>query len=48
MAKLKVKRSVRRENMTAEDLKQEKKFFKIAILVTIVLIVLIYLIYNNA
>jgi RsiW-degrading membrane proteinase PrsW (M82 family) len=48
MSKLRARTTPKRDKLTAEDLKQERKFFKIAIIVTIVLIVLIYLIYSNA
>jgi len=44
MSKYKLKRSPKRENMSAEDKAQEKKFFQIAIIVTIVVILLIYLV----
>lgn len=48
MSKYRVRTSPKKEKLTAEDLKQERKFFKIAILVTVILIILIYIIYSNA
>ena len=35
-----------KDKLTAQDLNDEKQFFKVAIIVTVVVILLIYLIYN--
>ena len=48
MSKFRARTTPKKDKLTAEDLQQERKFFKIAILVTVVLIILIYLIYSNA
>lgn len=42
MSRYKLKKSPKRENLTAADKAQEKKFFQIAIIVTIVVILIIY------
>ena len=44
MSRYKLKKSPKRENMSAADKAQEKKFFQIAIVVTIVVILIIYFI----
>lgn len=42
MSKYKLKKSPKRENMSMADKAQEKKFFQIAIIVTLVVILIIY------
>jgi hypothetical protein len=46
MSKYKVKASPKKEILSSQDAKDEKQFFKVAIIVTIVIIVLIYAFYN--
>ncbi|MBK8626552.1 MAG: hypothetical protein IPN86_24045 [Saprospiraceae bacterium] len=46
MSKYKVKASPRKEALSAQDIKEEKKFFKVAIIVTLVVIGLIYLFFK--
>lgn len=47
MAKLKSNRLGKKEQLSAQDKKEEARFFKIAIVVTLVLIVIMYLIYAS-
>ena len=42
----KVRHTPKHDVQSAQDVKEEKKFFKVAIIVTLVFIVLIYLIFN--
>lgn len=46
MSKYKVKASPKKEVLSAQDAKDEKQFFRVAIIVTIVVIALIYAFYN--
>jgi|JI7StandDraft_1071085.scaffolds.fasta_scaffold12209_1 RsiW-degrading membrane proteinase PrsW (M82 family) len=46
MSKYKVKASPKKDVLSSQDAKEEKQFFRIAIIVTIVVIVLIYAFYN--
>lgn len=46
MSKYKVKASPKKEALSAQDIQEEKKFFKVAIIVTLVVIVLVYLAFN--
>ncbi|MFN8339627.1 MAG: hypothetical protein U0T36_11485 [Saprospiraceae bacterium] len=46
MSKYKVKHSPKRDIQNAEDIKGEKQFFKVAIIVTVIVIALIYLVFN--
>jgi hypothetical protein len=46
MSKYKIKASPKKESLTAQDIKEEKKFFQVAIIVTLVVIGLIYLFFN--
>ena len=46
MSKYKIKASPKKESLTAQDIKEEKKFFQVAIIVTLVVIELIYLFFN--
>lgn len=47
MAKYRVKSAPKRQVESATDIKDEKKFFKVAIIVTVVLLALVYLVYSN-
>ncbi len=42
MSKYKLKTSPKRENMSIQDKAQEKKFFTVAIVVTLVVILMVY------
>ncbi len=46
--KARVPKTASKDKLTAQDLNDEKKFFKVAIIVTVVVILLIYLIYSFA
>lgn len=46
MSKYKVKHSPKRDIQSAEEVKEEKQFFKVAIIVTIIIIALIYVVFN--
>jgi hypothetical protein len=46
MSKYKLKASPKKEVLSAQDAKDEKNFFKVAIIVTIVVIGLVYLLFN--
>jgi len=46
MSKYRVKASPKKNTITAQDVKEERKFFKVAIVVTILVILSIYLVFN--
>jgi len=46
MSKYRVKATPKKNTITAQDVKEERKFFKIAIVVTLAVILFIYLIFN--
>ncbi len=46
MSKYRVKSSPKKDTLSAQDAKEEQKFFKVAIIVTLVIIGLIYLVFN--
>ncbi|MFZ1751013.1 MAG: hypothetical protein WAU01_12505 [Saprospiraceae bacterium] len=46
MAKYRLKSSPKKKSLSAQDARDEKKFFKVAIIVTLVVIILIYLVFN--
>lgn len=46
MSKYRVKPSPKKEAFSAQDVKDEKQFMKVAIIVTIAAIVIIYLVMN--
>jgi len=46
MSKYKVKQSPKRSNLTAQDAKDEKKIFTVAIAITLIVILLIYLAFS--
>jgi hypothetical protein len=46
MSKYKIKASPKKEALSAQDIQEEKKFFKVAIIVTLIVIGLVYLFFN--
>ena len=43
----KLKKSTKSDKLTSQDLQEEKGFFKVAIIVTLVLLILVYLVYSG-
>lgn len=46
MSKYRVKASPKKEALSAKDIQEEKKFFRVAVLVTLIVIALVYLFFN--
>ncbi len=46
MSKYKIKPTPKKEILSSQDAKDEKQFFKVAIVVTLVVIIVIYFIFN--
>ncbi len=46
MSKYKVKPSPKKEKLTVQDQKEEKQFFKVAIVVTLIAILLVWLVFR--
>lgn len=46
MSKYKVKTTPKKQALSAQDVKDEKQFMKVAIIVTVTAVVIIYLIFN--
>jgi hypothetical protein len=46
MSKYRIKSTPKKQALSAQDVKDEKQFMKVAILVTVIAVVLIYLIFN--
>jgi len=47
MSKYKVKPSPKKEQLTVQDKKDEKQFFKVALVVTLIAILLVWLVFRN-
>jgi len=46
MSKYRSKQSKRKDSLSAQEIKEEKKFFQIAIIVTVIIILIIWLVFK--